>query len=29
MEHCPQSIDIPKEIRRIDRYVEKLKTDKL
>ena len=29
MEHCPQSIDIPKEIRKIDRYVEKLKTDKL
>ncbi len=23
--HCPQSIDIPKELHRIDRYVEKLK----
>ena len=23
--HCPQSIQIPKELRRIDRYVEKLK----
>ena len=23
--HCPQSIDIPKELRRIDRYVEDLK----
>ena len=23
--HCPQSIDIPKELRRIDRYVERLK----
>ncbi len=28
-EHCPQSIDIPKEIRRIDRYVENLKKDTL
>ena len=25
LSHCPQSIDIPKELRRIDRYVEKLK----
>lgn len=24
-EHCPQSIDIPKQLHRIDRYVEKLK----
>ena len=24
-EHCPQSIDIPKEMQRIDQYVEKLK----
>lgn len=28
-EHCPQRIDIPKEIRRIDRYVENLKKDTL
>ena len=28
MEHCPQSIDIPKELRKIDRYVEKLRRDK-
>ena len=28
-EHCPQSINIPKEIRKIDKYVEKLKTDQL
>ena len=28
-EHCPQSINIPKEIRKIDRYIEKLKTDQL
>ena len=27
--HCPQSIDIPKELRRIDRYVEKLKREAL
>ena len=27
--HCPQNIDIPKELHRIDRYVEKLKQDKL
>ena len=27
LEHCPQSIDIPKELHRIDRYVEKLKRD--
>lgn len=27
--HCPQSIDIPKELRRIDRYVEKLKRETL
>ena len=27
--HCPQSIDIPKEIRRIDKYIEDLKTDTL
>lgn len=25
--HCPQRIDIPKELQRIDRYVEALKTD--
>lgn len=25
VEHCPQSIDIPKELRKIDLYVEKLK----
>ena len=29
MPHCPQSIDIPKELRKIDRYIEKLKQDKL
>ena len=29
MAHCPQSIDIPKEIRKIDRYIEKLKTNTL
>ena len=28
-EHCPQHIDIPKEIQRIDRYVEKLRQNKL
>ena len=28
-EHCPQSINIPKELRKIDKYVEKLKTDTL
>ena len=28
-EHCPQSIDIPKEIRKIDSYVEKLRTEEL
>ena len=27
--HCPQSIDIPKEIRRIDRYIENLKQNTL
>lgn len=27
LEHCPQSIDIPKELHRIDRYIEKLKQD--
>ena len=27
--HCPQSIQIPKELRRIDRYVEKLKQSTL
>ena len=27
--HCPQNIDIPKELHRIDRYIEKLKQDKL
>ena len=26
---CPQSINIPKEIRKIDRYIEKLKTNQL
>lgn len=25
MSHCPQSIDIPKELRKIDRYIEKLR----
>ncbi|MBR5833891.1 MAG: aldo/keto reductase [Bacteroidales bacterium] len=29
MAHCPQSIDIPKEIRKIDRYVEKLRSETL
>jgi predicted aldo/keto reductase-like oxidoreductase len=29
MEHCPQSINIPQEIRKIDEYIEKLKQDKL
>ena len=29
MAHCPQSINIPKEIRRIDKYVEDLKKDTL
>lgn len=27
--HCPQRIDIPKQMHRIDRYVEQLKQDKL
>ena len=27
--HCPQSIDIPKEIRKIDRYIENLKKNTL
>ena len=27
--HCPQGIDIPKELQRIDRYVEQLKQDTL
>lgn len=27
--HCPQSIDIPKELQRIDQYVEKLKQETL
>jgi len=27
--HCPQSIDIPKELRRIDNYIEQLKRDTL
>ena len=27
--HCPQNIDIPKELHRIDRYIEKLKQDTL
>lgn len=26
--HCPQNIDIPRELQRIDRFVEKLKQDK-
>jgi predicted aldo/keto reductase-like oxidoreductase len=25
--HCPQGIDIPKELRKIDKYVEGLKTN--
>ncbi len=29
VEHCPQNINIPREIRRIDSYVENLKQDKL
>ena len=29
MTHCPQSIDIPKELHKIDRYIEKLRQDKL
>lgn len=29
IEHCPQSIDIPKELRKIDSYVERLKKDTL
>ena len=29
MTHCPQSIDIPKELHKIDRYIEKLKQNKL
>ncbi len=29
LSHCPQSIDIPKELHRIDRYIEKLKQNKL
>ena len=28
-EHCPQNIDIPGEIHRIDRYIENLKQNKL
>lgn len=27
--HCPQSIDIPKELHRIDAYVEQLKQETL
>lgn len=27
--HCPQSIDIPKELHRIDQYVEQLKQETL
>lgn len=27
--HCPQRINIPRELQRIDKFVEKLKTDKL
>ena len=27
--HCPQSINIPNELQRIDRYVESLKQNKL
>lgn len=27
--HCPQSIDIPKEMQRIDHFVERLKQDNL
>ena len=29
MPHCPQSINIPRELQKIDRYVENLKQDKL
>lgn len=29
VEHCPQRINIPRELRKIDRYVENLKQDKL
>ena len=29
MSHCPQSINIPRELQKIDRYVENLKQDKL
>ncbi|MBQ2501653.1 MAG: 4Fe-4S dicluster domain-containing protein, partial [Bacteroidales bacterium] len=29
MPHCPQSIQIPNELQRIDRYVESLKQDTL
>ena len=29
MSHCPQNINIPRELQRIDRYIEKLKQDKL
>ncbi len=29
IEHCPQSISIPRELQRIDRYIEKLKQDAL
>jgi hypothetical protein len=29
IEHCPQSIDIPTELHRIDAYVEKLKQNTL
>ncbi len=29
MSHCPQSINIPRELQKIDRYVEKLKQDTL
>jgi predicted aldo/keto reductase-like oxidoreductase len=28
-EHCPQSINIPAELQKIDRYIEKLKRDTL
>lgn len=29
MSHCPQNINIPRELHRIDRYIENLKQDKL
>ena len=29
VEHCPQSIDIPAELHRIDRFIEQLKQDTL